>query len=134
MTDYASADAVFAAIEALEADVAGRLRAVLQARPTAAAFVASAEERRRRHVDERARLRRRLRVAAPPAGAARAEAAAPDLRGLREAQQALVYAHAEGLPALGDSRAVDVLATHMVALAGQLTVIDLWLEAEEGGA
>ena len=43
----------------------------------------------------------------------------------------LVYAHAEGLPALGDPRAVHVLAGHLVATARHLTVIDLWIESEE---
>jgi hypothetical protein len=35
------------------------------------------------------------------------------------------------LPALGDPWAVDVLARHLVSSARQLTVIDLWIEAEE---
>jgi hypothetical protein len=50
---------------------------------------------------------------------------------LREAQQQLVHAHAEGLPALGDAGAVAVLARHMVDASRHLTVIDLWIEAEE---
>lgn len=45
-----------------------------------------------------------------------------------------MHAHAEGLPALRDRAAVDLLARHMVDLAGQLTVIDLWIEREEGDA
>jgi hypothetical protein len=45
-----------------------------------------------------------------------------------------VHAHAEGLPALRDRAAVDLLARHMVDVAAQLTVIDLWIEAEEGDA
>jgi hypothetical protein len=56
------------------------------------------------------------------------------LRALRDAHQNLVHAHAEGLPALGDRAAVDLLARHMVDVAAQLTVIDLWIEAEEGDA
>jgi hypothetical protein len=55
---------------------------------------------------------------------------APDLEGLRAAQEALAYAHAEGLPALGDSFVVDALARHMVDLSRHLTVTQLWIEAE----
>jgi hypothetical protein len=129
VTDYTSAAQVFAAITALESEVDARLDALVLARPSASGFVASVRDVRRRHERERERLRRRLRV--PPREATpRAEPDPADLRGLREAQQALVHAHAEGLPALGDREAVDRLADHMVVLAGQLTVIDLWLEAE----
>lgn len=131
MADYARAAGVFLAIERLEADVAARLEALARERSSAAAFVASVAADRARRRRERARLARRLRVtmeavAQPPASSA-------DLRGLRESQQALVHVHAEGLPALGDALVVDALARHMVALAAQLTVIDLWIEAEETG-
>jgi hypothetical protein len=54
----------------------------------------------------------------------------PDLAGLRAAAQDLVHAHAEGLPALRDARAVDLLARHMVDEARHLAVVDLWVEAE----
>ena len=81
------------------------------------------------HRADRDKLRHRLKlpassVPAPPP---------PDLSlaALREAQQELVHAHAEGLPALGDAGAVAVLARHLVDASRQLTVIDLWIEAEE---
>jgi hypothetical protein len=131
--DYASAAEVFAAIEALDADVAARLHAIARVLPSAAAFAASADGDRRRRGQERRRLAARMGVAAaaPPAAGTPPEGG---LRALREAQQGLVHAHAEGLPALRDSAAVDVLARHLVDLSAQLTVIDLWLEAEEGDA
>jgi hypothetical protein len=77
----------------------------------------------------RARLRRRLGLpaySAPPAAAP----AAADLDGLRAAQEALVYAHAEGLPTVGDPFVVDALARHMVDLSRHLTVTQMWIEAE----
>jgi hypothetical protein len=67
----------------------------------------------------------------PPASIPAATAPSTvDLAALREAQQALVHAHAEGMPALGDRFAVDVLTHHMVDLSRHLTVIDLWIETE----
>ena len=128
--DYASPAEVLVAIETLDADVAARLQAIAAAQPAAAAFAASASASRTRRASERARLAARLRVP-PPAPAPASAGTAPGLRGLREAQQALVHAHAEGLPALADAEAVDLLARHMVELAGQLTVLDLWIEDEE---
>jgi hypothetical protein len=135
--DYASAAEVFAAIEALDADVAARLEAVARAQPSAAAFASSADQDRRRRFAERQRLAQRLGVsgAGSPA-AAPVTPVAPDrvaLRELRDAQQNLVHAHAEGLPALRDRAGVNVLARHLVDLAAQLTVIDLWIEAEDEG-
>jgi hypothetical protein len=128
--EYDSAAEVFAAIERLEAQVDAHLDAVVRAAPGAAAFAASVRQDRARHRAERAGLRSRLRV---PGGAAGQEAPEADasLDGLRTSQQALVHAHAEGLPALGDREAVDRLAVHMVDLARQLAVIDLWIEMEE---
>ena len=107
-----------------------RLAALQRAVPGAAAFAASVAADRARHRADRARIRRRLRVRGRRAGPARADADA-SLDGLRASQQALVHAHAEGLPALGDRRAVDRMAAHMVDLARQLAVIDLWIEQEE---
>ena len=131
--DYASAAEVFAAIDALDAQVAARLQALAAGQPSAAAFAASAGRDRRRRFQERSRLARRLGVTAVEPVAA-AAAAGSGLRALRDAQQDLVHAHAEGLPALRDRAAVDLLARHMVDLAAQLAVIDLWIEAEEGDA
>jgi hypothetical protein len=128
--DYTSAAEVFAAIARLEAEVDGRLLALDRASPAARAFVASVRHDRARHRAERARLRGRLGL--PPAGReAAASASDASLEGLRTRQQALVHAHAEGLPALGRREAVDALAVHMVDLARQLAVIDLWIEMEE---
>jgi hypothetical protein len=128
--DYAGPQEVLAAIERLEDEVDARLSAVARAAPGAAKFAASVHRDRARHRERRAQVRRWLRLSTgAPAGAA-AEADA-SLEGLRAAQQALVHAHAEGLPALGDRRAVDQLAADMVDLARQLAVIDLWLELEE---
>jgi hypothetical protein len=128
--DYASAADVFAAVERLEAEVDARLAAVQAAAPGAAAFVASVDRDRARHRADRAEIGRRLRVrgGSPAPAPPRADAS---LDGLRLSQQALVFAHAEGLPALGDRGAVDRLAAHMVDLARQLAVIDLWIEMEE---
>jgi hypothetical protein len=125
-TDYAAAADVFAAIVSGEAEVDARLSAVLAEQRGAQAFVQSVREVRARHRAERARLRGGALppVPGPPAVDA-------SLARLRDAQEALVHAHAEGLPALHDAHAVDVLGRHMVDLARELTVIDLWIEAEE---
>jgi hypothetical protein len=126
--DYSGPAEVLDAIDSLEADVAGRLEAIAatlaSARPLATSFLA--DHARHRHV--RATMRERLRLAGPPKpGPSKGERG---LDGLRAAQEALVYAHAEGLPALGDASAVDALARNMIDLARHLAVIDLWLEAE----
>jgi hypothetical protein len=34
------------------------------------------------------------------------------------------------MPALGDALAVDALSQHLIDLSRQLTVLDLWLDAE----
>jgi len=128
--EYASAAEVFDAIERLSADVAERLRAIAARVPAARAFADSVLADQARHRAARERLRRRLGLA-PAAAPAAVAAADLSLAGLRGVQQALVFAHAEGLPALQDAEAVGALARHMNDLARQLTVVDLWLEAEE---
>ena len=128
--EYGSAAEVLDAIERLAAALDAQLEALGAAVPSARALVASLRADHRRHRDERARLRRRLGLAGPPL-AERRPAAAPSLAPLRAAQEALVYAHAEGLPALGDPFAVDRLAHHMVELARHLAIIDLWIQTEE---
>ena len=122
---------VFAAIDALEGEVSRRLRALSEALPSARPFVMSVLRDHERHRAARARLRTRLGLpaAAPPRVAAQDLVS---LASLRAAQEALVVAHAEGLSAVGDEIAVDALARHMVDLSRHLTVIDLWIEGEEG--
>ena len=136
-TDYASAVEVFDAIDGLEAAAAARLRAFQRSVPASRGLVASVTADYQRHRDVRRRLRRRLglRDSLPPdAATASAHAATasgpPDLEGLRAAQEALMYAHAEGLPAAGDPFVVDALAHHMVDLSRHLTVTQLWIEKE----
>lgn len=125
----AGAAAVFASIDALEREVAQRLGAVAGGRAAARAFLKSVTADRERHRRERLELRKRFGLAWVPVPAATL-ADPDDLALLRERQQALVHAHAEGLPALHDPEAVDTLGKHMVDLARQLAVIDLWLEPE----
>lgn len=128
-TEYGSAEEVLIAVDRLEAEVAARLRALEKAFAPARALAASLLADHERHRADRARLRRHLRLpkAAPASPAAAGDT---DLTALREVQQALVHAHAEGLPAMGSPFAVDMLARHMVEVSRHLTVIDLWLEAE----
>jgi len=128
-TDYADPAEVFAALDALEAEVALRLRAIVEVVPGARSFVTSALRDHEAHRAARDRLRRRLRLS-PSAPPKPAVADPVDLAALRAGQERLVYAHAEGLPALGDGLSVDILARHMVELSRHLTVIDLWIEAE----
>ena len=128
-TDYAGSREVLDAIDAFEVDVASRLEALEVAVPAARAFVESLSRDHLRHREDRRTLRRRLGLEPAPSPP---DAAAEDvdLAGLRAAQEALVFAHAEGLPAMGDPAAVDTLARHMVDLSRHLTVIDLWIEGE----
>ncbi len=130
MADYASPGEVFTAIDALEAEVSQRLRALAEALPSARSFVTAVLRDHERHRATRSRLRTRLGLSS----SAPLRAGALDLLSLgalRTAQEALVHAHAEGLPAIGDEIAVDALARQMVDLSRHLTVIDLWIEAEE---
>jgi hypothetical protein len=116
------------AIDALEADVAGRLSALAAALPSARALVESLLADQARHREVRTDVRRVLHLpVAPPFSPSRGDTS---LDALRTAQEALVYAHAEGLPALGAPAAVDAMARNMTDLARHLTVLDLWIEAE----
>jgi hypothetical protein len=131
--EYAGPGEVLDAIERREADVDARLRAIAAALASAQPFASAVLSDHDRFRQARADLRRRLRLspsATPPAPVA------PDrsLEALREAQLALVHAHAEGLSALGQAEAVDILAHHMVEGARHLTVIDLWIELENARA
>jgi len=130
MTDYASPREVFAAVDGFASEVESRLRAVAGRAPLSRKLALSFLGDHERHRRQRAALLVRLGLAAapplPPAPAADAS-----LDGLRTAQDALVLAHAEGLSALGDAKAVDVMAQHMVDHSRHLTLIDLWLEQEQ---
>jgi len=129
-TDYASAAEVFAAIDALEAEVGQRLRALSEAMAAARPLATSLLRDHERQRSDRGKLRARLGL--PPGGAVRAQASdLLSLAALRRSQEALVHAHAEGLPAIGDRIAIDRLARHMVALSRHLAVIGLWIDAEE---
>jgi Xaa-Pro aminopeptidase len=127
--EFVSAGSVFDAVDTLEAEVATRLRAIADARAAAHAFAASCLSDHERHRSQRGELRRRLRLGNGTAMGR--EVKNPlSLEALRKAQENLVYAHAEGLPALQDARAVHTLAGHMVDLSRQLTVVEIWLDAE----
>lgn len=129
--DYALPDEVLRDIVAFEHDVDARLRALRGKVPGSGPFVDSVRAVHERHARERRRL---AGAGGAPGGALGGGAGGANdlsLSALRKAQAALVYAHAEGLPVLPDAAAVDLLARHMVDEARHLTVIDLWIEAEE---
>jgi hypothetical protein len=135
--DYGSATEALDEIDRLESDVVRRLSGLAAESPAARNLAQSLIDDHRRHAAERAWVRRLLGAASSrPVGAASTERpqSVDDqaLQALRSNQEALVYAHAEGLPALGDARAVSALARHLVDLSRHLTVIDLWLETEGG--
>ena len=127
--EYGSAGEVLAEVDRFESEVDLRLRALAEPSPGAKAFALSVIADHERQRKERDRLRRRLGVA--PSSEPRADAAGlTSLEALRTAQQALVHAHAEGLPALQDPLTVQAMARHMVEEARHLAVIDLWIESE----
>ena len=128
-TEYASASEVLDTIDRREVEVAGRLAAIARAIAGAQAFADSVASDQAGHRADREKLRHRLKL--PTSSAPAPPPPDLSLAALREAQQELVHAHAEGLPALGDAGAVAVLARHLVDASRQLTVIDLWIEAEE---
>jgi hypothetical protein len=127
--DYASAAEVLDTIDRLAGDVDAAVLGIAKAVPGAQPFAASvrADHRRERADRDAIRIRLRLTAAPPRAPAASATLALDDLRSL---QQELVHAHAEGLPAVDDAAAVEILARHLVEAARRLTVIDLWIELE----
>lgn len=129
--DYANAAEVFAAIDRLTVVVAVRLAAIGERVPDARAFARSVARDHARFGKEREGLRRRLGIGQGLPVHTPSLRDALSVEALRLDQEALVHAHAEGLPALHDAFAVDVLAGHMVELARHLTVIELWLEGEE---
>jgi hypothetical protein len=127
--DYASAAEVLDTIDGLARDVEGALAAIAGVVPGAQPFAASVRADHARERADRDAIRGRLRLPAAPPGRPSADAST-SLDVLRAAQQELVHAHAEGLPALNDAAAVQALAGHMVEAARRLTVIDLWIEME----
>ena len=130
--DYASAAEVLSEIDRLETDLDLRMAALGVAVPTAAALARSVRADHERHGATRAALRRRLGLGAP---ASAAVAAGPvTLAALATLAQDLVHAYAEGLPAIGEDAAVDVLARDMVDDARHLAVLQMWAEAEDSGA
>ena len=109
-------------------EVASRLAGLAAVVPASSALASSLGSDLARHASERRALRRRLRLTP---GAPLAVAEAPSsIDALRAAQEALLLAHADGLPRLGDRHAVDVVAHHMVDAARHLAVTDLWIDAE----
>jgi hypothetical protein len=126
--DYTSPAEVLDTIDRLSAEVDASLVAIARKVPGAQPFADSVRADHARQRRDRDALRARMRLASAPVLPAAAGATALDA--LREAQQELVHAHAEGMPALHDPAAVQVLAGHMVDLARHLTVIDLWIELE----
>jgi hypothetical protein len=131
VTDYASAGDVLAAIDRLETAVDEVLARLAAAVPAATDLARSVRADHERHRSAREDLRRRLRASSPAAPPAAAASAPVSLSRASAAAQDLVYAHAEGLPALGDAIAVDVLARHMVDDARHLAVLQMWAEAEQ---
>lgn len=129
--DYTSAVEVFDTVDRLEAELGALLQALATKVPAARQLARSLLVDHQGQRADRERLRHRLGLAAAPRLGAGVTGDVT-LATLRAAQEALVYAHAEGLPALSDPRAVDVMARHMVELSRHLTVIDLWIESEGG--
>jgi hypothetical protein len=129
-TDYASAGEALAAIDGAEAEVVLRLRRLEAEVGVAQAFARSLLRDHEAHRRERAGVRRELGLGPPSAEASPPEDAL-DLAALREAQEKLTYAHAEALPALGEASAVRGLARHLVDQSRHLTLLGLWIQAEE---
>ncbi|HWX24201.1 MAG TPA: hypothetical protein VN083_04130 [Vicinamibacteria bacterium] len=123
-----SAEAALDAMEAQSEAVEAGLQALTaNSRPLARAassFLADL----RRHRQDRARVRKRLGLL--PARVDTPSPKAATLADLRAAQQELVSAHAEGIPALENPAAVAVIVLDLVDVARHLAVIDFWIEAE----
>jgi hypothetical protein len=130
-TDYASAEAALSAVEALASEVTLRLRGLAAMAGAARAFAQSLLLDHERHRRERDGVRRDLGLGAAPAPPAAATEGGGDLETLKDAQSKLTYALAEALPALGRPDAVRTLARQMVDASRHLTLVGLWIEAEE---
>ena len=132
--DYTSASEVLDTIDRLSAEVESGLALFARTVPGAQPFAISLRGDHGRERADRDAIRRRLGLPAAPASASPMTATPTTLEALRATQQELVHAHAEGLPALGDARAVRVIARHLVEASRRLTVIDMWIELETGRA
>jgi hypothetical protein len=125
--DYTSAGEVLDTIDRLAGDVEAALVAIVRAVPGAEPFLASVRADHAREREDRDAIRARRGLAPAPSTP---PVITTSLDALRSAQQELVHAHAEGLPALDDDSAVRILAGHLVEASRRLTVIDLWIELE----
>lgn len=128
-TDQVSPGDALAAIDALEGEVMERLGALESGVSSARGFAASLKRDHESHRHTREALRSRLGLG-PRVPTGMADLAL-DLEGLRGALEKLTFAHAEALPTLADPPSVHVLASHMVDLSRHLTLVGLWIEAEE---
>jgi len=131
-TEYPSALAALAAIDAAVQDVVRRLRTLATQAGPGRDFARSLLSDQEQHRLERAGLEKAIGLSGGRSETAEAAAGdPPDLEGLKDAQQKLTYALAEALPVLGGPAAVRTLARQMVDASRHLTLIGLWIEAEE---
>jgi hypothetical protein len=125
--EFPSGEAALDAMEARSETVEAALQDLAHnSRPFgrgAASFLADL----RRHRQDRARVRKLLGLLPPHVETPPPKTAT--LTDLRAAQQELVFAHAEGIPALGSPAAASVIVLDLVDVARHLAVIDSWIEA-----
>lgn len=129
--DYASAEAALQAVEGLAAEVVARLQSLAAGVAAARAFAGSLMRDQTRHRNERDRVRNLLGMAAVPAPRVAPPEDALDLEALKGALEKLTYALAESLPVLGRAPAVRTIASQVVDSSRHLTLVSLWIEAEE---
>jgi hypothetical protein len=120
-----SAQELFHQLHRLSAEVVDRLAAVGRAQADARPLAESLTRDLQRHAAERRELGRKRGLVSHVATAA--GTIDSSLAGLRAAQEALMLAHADGLPALRAGRDVKLLAGHMADVARHLTITDLWI-------
>lgn len=128
--DAAPAAAALRAICDQAAEVVARLQG-LAARVAVRAFAESLLRDHTRHRAERDRVFALLGREAGSVPPPTAPADALDLGELKAAQEKLTYAMAEALPLLGRAEAVRTIAHQMVDSSRHLTLVGLWIEAEE---
>ncbi len=129
--DYASAAAALRAVEELAAEVVARLQSLAARVAAARAFAESLLRDQARHRIERDRVRSLLGIGAETAESVAPPGDALDLEALKDAQQKHTYALAESLPVPGRAPAVRTIAHQMVDCSRHLTLVGLWIEAEE---